>query len=156
KSHSEWYATKALANSRRSELMQAAREGEPFDIESGLPVTELKRRNSLSLVEFAQSYMDVKWPDAAAKTRTSTVDALATAATVFVHDAAGRPEATDLRRMLTSTLLPPTTRDKELSPEDREVVDWITRHSRPLYDLTDVVAMRDMLDALATKLDGKS
>jgi hypothetical protein len=42
KSHSEWYATKALANSRRSELMQAAREGEPFDVESGLPVTELK------------------------------------------------------------------------------------------------------------------
>ncbi|MGH3822556.1 MAG: hypothetical protein ACRDRA_06910 [Pseudonocardiaceae bacterium] len=118
KSHSEWYATKALANSRRSELMQAAREGEPFDIESGLPATELKRRNSLSFVEFAQSYMDIKWPDAAAKTRTSTVDALATAGTVFVRDAGGRPEATDLRRLLTSTLLPPTTRHKELSPDD--------------------------------------
>ena len=47
-------------------------------------------------------------------------------------------------------------RDEELSPEDREVVDWITRHSRPLYDLTGVMAMRDMLDALATRLDGKS
>jgi len=156
KSHSEWYATKALANSRRSELMQAAREGQPFDIESGLPVTELKRRNSLSFVEFAQSYMETKWPDAAAKTRTSTVDALATAGTVFVRDAAGRPEAADLRRVLISTLLPPATRDKELSPENREVVDWITRYSRPLYDLTDVVAMREVLDALATRLDGKS
>jgi integrase len=156
KPHSEWYSTKALAHSRRVELMQAARDGEPFDVESGLPVAEVKRRNSLSFVEFAQSYMDVKWPDAAAKTRTSTVDALATAATAFVHDAGSRPEATDLRRMLTSTLLPPTTRDDELSPEDREVVAWIIRHSRPVYDLTDVVAMRDMLDALATKLDGKS
>ena len=156
KSHSEWYATKALANSRRSELMQAAREGEPFDIDSGLPATELKRRNSLSFVEFAQSYMDMKWADAAAKTRTSTVDALATAGTVFVRDAGGRPEATDLRRVLTSRLLPPTTRDGEFSPEDREAVAWIVRQSRPLYDLTDVVAMREMLDALATRLDGKS
>jgi integrase len=156
KPHSEWYATKALAHSRRAELMQAARDGESFDVESGLPVTELKRCNSLSFVEFAQSYLDMKWPDAAAKTRTSTVDALATAGTVFVRDAGSRPEATDLRRVLTSVLLPPTTREHELSPEDREAVAWIVRHSRPLYDLTDVVAMREVLDALATKLDGKS
>jgi integrase len=156
KPHSEWYSTKALANSRRAELMQAARDGEPFDVESGLPMAKLKRRNSLSFVEFAQSYMDIKWPDAAAKTRTSTVDALATAATAFVRDVSGRPEAIDLRRVLTSTLLPPTTRDNEVSPEDREAVAWIVRHSRPMYDLTDVVAMRDMLDALAMKLDGKS
>ncbi|MCA1694770.1 MAG: site-specific integrase, partial [Actinobacteria bacterium] len=133
--------------------MQAARDGDPFDVDSGLPVAELKQRNSLSFVEFAQSYMDIKWPDAAAKTRTSTADALATAGTVFVRDATGRPEATDLRRILTSTLLPPTTRDGELSPEDREVVAWILRQSRPLYDLTDEVTMRDVLDALATKLD---
>jgi hypothetical protein len=43
KPHSEWYSTKALAHSRRVELMQAARDGEPFDIESGLPMAELKR-----------------------------------------------------------------------------------------------------------------
>ena len=43
KSHSEWYSTKALAHSRRAELMQAARDGEPFDVDSGLPVAELKR-----------------------------------------------------------------------------------------------------------------
>ncbi|HZA18875.1 MAG TPA: integrase [Pseudonocardiaceae bacterium] len=156
KSHSEWYSTKALAHSRRAELMQAARDGEPFDVDSGLPVAELKRRNSLSFVEFAQSYMDMKWPDAAAKTRTSTVDALATAGTGFVRDAVGRPEATDLRRVLASTLLPPTTRDGEPSPQDRKVVAWLVRHSRPLHDVTDAVAMRDMLDALATRLDGKT
>jgi integrase len=75
---------------------------------------------------------------------------------VFVRDAAGRPEAIDLRRLLISTLLPPTRRDKDLLPEDREVVEWITRHLRPVYDLTDVVAMREVLDALATRLDGKS
>ncbi|MBM7811594.1 hypothetical protein JOE68_002459 [Saccharothrix algeriensis] len=29
---------------------------------------ELKQRNSLSFLEFAQSYVDVKWPDAATTT----------------------------------------------------------------------------------------
>ncbi len=91
----------------------------------------MKRQNSLSFVEFAQSYMDMKWPDAAAKTRTSTVEALATAGTAFVRDAGGRPEPTDVRRLLTSKLLPPTTRHEELPPEDREVVAWIFRQSRP-------------------------
>ena len=39
--HSEWFKLKAQANSRRSELMKAARDGEPFDVETGLPMSEL-------------------------------------------------------------------------------------------------------------------
>jgi hypothetical protein len=46
KSYSEWFVDKALANSRRSELMQAARRGEAFDVDSGLPVSEFKRQKS--------------------------------------------------------------------------------------------------------------
>ena len=156
KAHSEWFGTKALANSRRSELMQAARRGEEFDVETGYPVSELKRRNSLSFVEFAQSYMDMKWTDAAATTRGSTVEALATAGAAFVRDGAGRPEVNELRGVLTRNLLPPTTRDDELSREGREVVDWLVRNSRPLFELTDAVAVREVLDALAVKLDGKA
>ncbi|WP_367132632.1 tyrosine-type recombinase/integrase [Saccharothrix sp. HUAS TT1] len=154
--HSEWYATKALATSRLSELSQAARNGEPFDVETGLPVSELRRRNSLSFLEFSQSYMDMKWPDAAATTRGSTVEALATAGAVFVRDGVGRPQAAELRSVLSRSLLPPTTRDAELSAEDRGVVDWLARNSRPLHDVTDAVAVRGLLDALASKLDGKA
>ncbi len=156
KSHSEWFANKALANSRRSELMQAARRGEAFDVDSGLPVSEFKRQNSLSFLEFAQSYMDMKWPDAAATTRGSTVEALATAGAVFVRDGAGRPEVGEMRGVLSRKLLPPTTRDNDLSSEDQGVVDWLVRQSRPIYDMTDAAAVRDVLDALAAKLDGKS
>jgi hypothetical protein len=60
KGHSEWYANKTAASNRKSDLMQAARRGEAFDVETGLPVSELKRKNSLSFLEFAQSYMDMK------------------------------------------------------------------------------------------------
>lgn len=156
KQHSEWFATKALANSRRSELMQALRRGEPFDVESGLPVSELKRRNSLSFLEFSQSYMDMKWPDAAATTRGSTAEALATAGAAFVRDGVGRPDAGELRGVLTRYLLPPTTRDAEVSPAVQDAADWLVRNSRPLVDLTDAAAVREVLDALAAKLDGKA
>ncbi len=104
--HSRYYETKALANSRRSELMQAARRGEAFDIDSGLPASELKQRNVVSFVEFAQCYMDIKWPNAAATTRGSTVEALATAGATFVRDAVGRPNVRELRRVLTAHILP--------------------------------------------------
>src|SRR3954464_4140906 len=67
--HSEWYATKALANSRRSDLMQAMRQGEPFDVDSGLPLSEIRRLNSMSFLEFARTYIGMKWPSAAATTR---------------------------------------------------------------------------------------
>ncbi|MFD9705078.1 hypothetical protein [Lentzea sp. NPDC059081] len=54
-------------------------------------------------------------------------------------------------------LLPPATREYELSEEEKEeVAAWLVRHSRPLYDVTDASAVRGLLDALATKLDGKS
>jgi hypothetical protein len=116
--HSEWFELKAQANGRRSELMQAARASEPFDVATGLPVSELKRRNSLSFVEFAQLYMDMKWPGAAAKTRESTVDGLATAGAAFVLDGAGRPDYADLRRVLRTYLLPPAARLGDVAAED--------------------------------------
>jgi integrase len=152
--HSRYYENKALANSRRSELIQAARRGEAFDTDTGLPVSELKQRDAVSFVEFAQSYMDMKWPNSAATTRGSTVEALATAGAAFVRDAAGRPDVRQLRRVLTAHLLPPTTRDGELSRTERQTVDWLVRQSRPLVDLVEPAAVRDVLDALAAKLDG--
>jgi integrase len=136
--------------------MTAARNGEAFDIDSGLPVSELKQRTSLSFLEFSQSYVDLKWPDAAAKTRISMVDALATATMAFFREANGRPSDGELRRLLVSRVLPASTRDAELSPEDTKIVSWMVEHSRPLYDLTEAGAARAVLDAAATKMDGKS
>lgn len=121
--------------------MQAARRGEAFDTDTGLPVSELKRRDAVSFVEFAQSYMDMKPPNAAATTRGSTVEALATGGAAFVRDAVERPDVRQLRRVLTTHILPPTTRDGELSRAERRTVDWLLRQSRPLTDLTEPAAL---------------
>jgi hypothetical protein len=125
--HSEWFVNKAQASSRRSALMAAARKGEAFDIVSGLPMSEVKRQNSSSFLQFAQSYVEMKWPDAAAKTRMSMVDALATAAVSFVRDVGGKPADVDLRRMLVSHLLPPTTRGNEIKRSSPGCVNGLGR-----------------------------
>jgi integrase len=152
--HSEWFVNKAQANGRRSELMQAARSGEAFDVESGLPLSELRRRDSLSFLQFAQRYMDMKWPGQAATSRAGTAEGLASAAAAFVKDAPGRPSVRDLRRVLRFYLLPPRARGDEMSAEDAETAAWVTRQSRLLFELTENRVIRELLDALTVKLDG--
>ncbi len=43
--HSKSYTVKAQADGRRSELMTALRKGEQFDVETGLPASELRALN---------------------------------------------------------------------------------------------------------------
>src|SRR5207248_1958651 len=109
---------------------------------------ELKQRDTVSFVEFAQSYMDIKWPTAAATTRGSLVEALATAGAAFVREAPGQPDVRELRRALTAHVFPPTTRDTDLLQADRRTVEWLLRHSRLLAELTEPAVVRDVLDAL--------
>ncbi|GAA3078932.1 hypothetical protein GCM10017600_05650 [Streptosporangium carneum] len=70
--------TKALAESFLSDLRQAAKRGEAFGPETGLPVSMTKVKNAVTWFAFAWAYVDMKWPHVAAKTRDSLTDALAT------------------------------------------------------------------------------
>ncbi len=77
--HSRTVGSKAQADNFLSELRQAARAGEAFDTETGLPAsmmtTASRERSWLAL---CLAYTDMKWPSAAPKTRDSLTDALAT------------------------------------------------------------------------------
>ena len=64
--HAETFLTRALAESFRAELMAAARVGEAFDEVTGLPEA---RARDVSWFDHAVSYVDTKWPRAAAKSR---------------------------------------------------------------------------------------
>jgi integrase len=134
--------------------MQAARKGEAFDIETGLPISELKKQNSVPFIEFARSYMDLKWPGAAAMTRRSLVEAVATVGATFVKGASDRPRLKDLRRILNAYALPPSARGMSLSDVDKRIMEWLHRNSRPVADLSDTASVREVLDGIATNLDG--
>jgi hypothetical protein len=100
KQFSRTRATKALAESFLSELRQAAKRGEVFDTSEGLPLSMRRAKHATSWFAFVLAYVDVKWPRAAAKTRDSMTDALATVTAALVDDRPGQPDPLVVRRAL--------------------------------------------------------
>jgi hypothetical protein len=71
--------SKALAENLLFDLRQAAKRGEPFDMETGLPLSMLQAKSARTVLDFVRAYVEMKWPHMAAKSRDSMSDALATA-----------------------------------------------------------------------------
>ena len=64
----EYFATAALADNFRAQLVTASRRGEAFDTASGLPVSMTKADRDMNWLDFACKYVDTKWKDAAPTT----------------------------------------------------------------------------------------
>jgi hypothetical protein len=73
--------TRALADGFRSELLQAAKRGEEFEIESGLPDSMIKEdpepepQPVRTVLTVAHAYVEMRWPRAAPKSREGISDA---------------------------------------------------------------------------------
>ncbi|MCS7484394.1 tyrosine recombinase XerC [Umezawaea endophytica] len=156
KEHSEWYRTKALANNRRSNLIQATQNGEAFDIKSGLPESEFKLQSARSLLQLAQEFIGDEWQESAPNTRKRYVDTLAIPVAAFVNTTKDVPDERALRRVLTTCLLPLNQRDRVLTPEESTIVEWIKSASRPVRELASKVETANLLRAVAKNLGGKS
>ena len=155
----ETYARENLAESRLAELRTFAREGTAFDMETGLPVpevrkaqTEAAKSSELSWYEHAVRYVARRWDGQAGNSRRSTGETLATVTPALLTPGKGRPDDKALRRALYGWAF----RNRPDPPEDIvQVLEWVADHSRPLADLADVDVMLDVLDAISRKLDGK-
>ncbi|MET7701332.1 site-specific integrase [Streptomyces sp. NPDC005485] len=153
---SESFTTKGLAESRRSELMQAARRGEPFDEETGLPASELRAKlHKVTWYQHTHDFIEKRWEGTAAKSRRNFADALATITPALVKTEVGRPDSRILRRALYSWAYNKSAWEEEPGPEWRKALDWLERHSVQIADLEDAQVLRKALDALGKKLDGK-
>ncbi|MFF3320765.1 tyrosine-type recombinase/integrase [Streptomyces sp. NPDC002889] len=147
--------TKALADSFRSKLLRAAREGEEFDTESGLPDSMAEKKATLSWYEFALRYLAMKWPHAAPNTRDGINESLASVTISLLDDRPGRPAIEALRKALrTWAFVLPGPDDRELPVEVGNTLHWVAKASLPLTDLSDPVVGRAVLDSLKLKLDG--
>ncbi|MFG2293125.1 tyrosine-type recombinase/integrase [Streptomyces sp. NPDC048603] len=158
--------SKPLADGRRSQLMKAVRDGEQFDVESGLPVSELRQLNSPTWFEHACTYACMKWPNAAAKHRVGIAEALSTVTGVWVKDSVGAPDARVLRLALRTWAFQ-AVRDAEgewvprmraeAPPEDAaRALKWVAENSLRVSDLADSDRLRRALGALSRLLNGKS
>ncbi|WP_234335559.1 tyrosine-type recombinase/integrase [Streptomyces albus] len=162
--HSDTFATLALAESRRSELWQAMnRRGEAFDIDSGLPESEVRAaaeaaeaadaKAPLQWFEFCRQYVAGRWRTSAAKTREGMADGLAAVALAMVHRREGAPEDTELRLAFRWGIVPANAGEKP--PSDLKIAyGWLTTEGRPVADLADAEVFEDVLYRLSYRLDG--
>jgi integrase len=122
---------------------------------SGLPES-MTAATGPTWLNFALRYIDMKWPRAAAKSRDSLTDALATITAALVEDDGNAPDARVMRRALRQFLLIPPAR-KDDRPEDiYRAVEWLERNSLPVSALVKTRHLRQALDAMAVTLSGKA
>ncbi|WP_030409689.1 tyrosine-type recombinase/integrase [Streptomyces albus] len=153
--HSKSYTVKAQADGRRSELMTALRKGEQFDVETGLPASELRAlAGSVTWYELTRAYVDGRWDRLPAKSRRNDADALATITPALVKTTAGRPAPRVLRRALYGWAYNKSRWDTEPPAEVADALRWVEKHSVAVSALEDPATLRTALDALSTLLDG--
>ncbi|HUK72460.1 MAG TPA: hypothetical protein VLW50_27455 [Streptosporangiaceae bacterium] len=148
---------KAQADNFLSELRQAARGGEAFDIESGLPDSMTTVKRERSWLEFCLAYIDMKWPSAAPKTRDSLTDALATVIPAVVGEAA--PDGLEpgtLRGALRHYALEPASRDLDRPPVVAAALRWLEKTSLPVSEVGKPQHARAVLDAICVRQDGRA
>lgn len=150
------FRTEALADSFRANLVTAARKGDAFDIETGLPMSLAIRASDVAWFSVACAYMDAKWPSAAATYRRSISEAL-TAITPALLDnrTVGKPDDAVIRRALHRWAFNTARRDDPERPaEISDALRWIARHSVPIARLAEPSVLRGVLVSTACNLDG--
>jgi hypothetical protein len=101
----------------------------------------------------AREFLASAWAGAAAKSRVSMIETLSVELPVLTRDLAREPEPEVLRHALRQAL----NQNEHARPPGRDearALAWLQRASRPIASLEDPSVVCDVLDALATRLDG--
>jgi hypothetical protein len=149
----ESFDTAALADSFRSRLVSAARNGEAFDTASGLPVSLVREKNQMPWFDFACDYAAMKWPDSSPKYRKSLAESLMSITVPMLNSSKPLPEAKLLRKAL-KMAFSLRARDRE-DPELSRAIKMAARASYNVAELADPETLRKVLHALDLKLDGE-
>ncbi|GIH91669.1 tyrosine-type recombinase/integrase [Planobispora siamensis] len=157
KPKSKSFRTKGLAESFLSDLRQAAKAGEAFDVDTGLPLSMLAAEQPVgpTFLEFARAYVVDRWRTSAARTRETDVYGLLSLVPALVADLPNRPKDSDMREVLRNHALLPEERRAELPRALVPVLSWLERASLPLVDLQDPRVVRTALDAISMTFIGK-
>jgi integrase len=154
---SKSYQTRALAESFRSKLIVAQREGVAFDEPTGLPEPMARELQSCTWYEHAVAFVDMKWPRAAATQRKSIAESLATVTPALLATDRGAPTEDRIRKALYAWSFNRAQRDAGDPPDEHAaVIDWLSKNTVKISTLMDAALVRKALDRLALKNDGKA
>jgi integrase len=143
-----------LAESFRSKLIVAQRNGEAFRLADGLPVSHSRELAEISFFEFAQKYVDMKWVRAAAKSRSGNADSMATATMAMLATDRGRPDDKTLRKAMTGWAYNTNRRSNDKPGDIESALRWLSKNTLPVSRLDDPTQVRKVLEQLAVKMDG--
>jgi integrase len=155
KEHIEPFATKALADSFRADLLKATNQGQPFDTGTGLPASIAHTRNATTCYQLMRRYLAAKWPRLAAKSRRSTVESLTAITPYLVRLTTSAPDPALLREALYTSAFNPARKPHQWPEEHESALAWLDKHSLPVAELDSLDHVRRVLDQLALRLDGK-
>ncbi|SPT59243.1 tyrosine-type recombinase/integrase [Actinomadura madurae] len=145
----------AQADAFRSALVTAARNGEPFSLATGKPVSW--QRNDMvdmSWYDFACRYVDMKWKPAAARYREDIARALTAATPAMLASQRGKPDDVKLRAAMQRWGFNAKNRDN--APDDvAAILRWLSENTKPVSALADPETARALLNAATSRLNGK-
>ncbi|GAA2456886.1 tyrosine-type recombinase/integrase [Actinomadura vinacea] len=153
---SQTFKRSTQANNFLSDLRQAAKKGEAFDIDSGLPLSMLAKEKPVQTwLAFSLDYIDMKWPDAAPNSRDGLTETIATVSPVLVReDAPKAPDPSILRTALRGYYLSPGDRERRRPPEIMEALTWLEKVSLTMAEVPEPRNVRAALNALTRLLNG--
>jgi integrase len=151
---SDSFTTKELAESHRAKLRAAARRGEGFDTDTGLPESMARTLRDVSFYQHCAEFTAATWPVSAATQRASIIEMLTRVVPVMVTDLKGAPDSAVLRSALRKNPNP-GQHAGELDDDEARAISWLAHASRPVGSLTDPAVVCDILDALTVNLNGK-
>jgi integrase len=153
---SRTFMTRALADSYRCELVRAARRGLAFGAATGEPAAWAAREPvSVTWLQHAVAYAEMKWPRLAPHSRSSVADALASVTPLLTTATSRRPPTRILRAALYRHAFSSRQRRSRIpDPVTASALAWLERHSLPVSQLNDPAVIRTALDGLCLRLDG--
>jgi integrase len=155
---SKTYKKYAAADDERSKLMAAHRGREPFDIETGRPVSWASAASEIGWYDFAVAYVDWKWPRASGNARKNIAKALTTATVaMFRRPLPSHFEGQDVRRALREyafNVRRRTESDAPIPAETQLILAWVQRNTLSVRALEKTETIDKIVSALGTRLDG--
>ncbi|MDB4873297.1 MAG: integrase, partial [Gemmatimonadales bacterium] len=148
------FTTRALADSYKAQLIQAARRGEAFNTDTGLPESMERRSKEISWYDLARAYVDDRWSKVSGRQRKSVAETLVAVTPVLITEVRGMPEKNVLRDALWQHAFTKESPDVAHASEVAEALQWIAKASVPVADLMEYRTVTKALEACARNLDG--
>ncbi|NGN63888.1 tyrosine-type recombinase/integrase [Streptomyces sp. A7024] len=148
----ETYATSALADAERSDLITAMSNGKAFSLETGRPVSPTSGAAAITWYDFAVQFCDAQWRRTSGNNRKNVAKALAPTTIAMLRSAPNGFRPVDVRTALREWAFN-TKRRSEAPPELAVIIKWVRRNSLPMSAWEDPQRVEDVLHAVSTKLD---